>query len=83
MREGDVFRFGELGEALERFGAEGAQPFCRGEVAAALSDFVVENGGTLGRGDLAAYEAIERKPIRAPFQEPRHSTTRRPPRVGS
>ena len=30
--------------------------------AAALSDFVVEHGGTLGRGDLAAYEAIERAP---------------------
>ena len=35
-------------------------PFYRGEVAAALSDFVVEHGGTLGRGDLAAYEAVER-----------------------
>jgi gamma-glutamyltranspeptidase/glutathione hydrolase len=68
LREGDRFRFGELAEALERFGVEGAEPFCRGEVASALSDFVVENGGTLGRGDLAAYEAIERSPIRAPFR---------------
>jgi len=68
LREGDEFRFGELAEALERFGAEGAEPFCRGEVAAALSDFVVDSGGTLGRGDFAAYEAIERKPIRAPFR---------------
>ncbi len=68
LREGETFRFAELAEALERFGAEGAEPFCRGEVAAALSDFVVEQGGTLGRGDLAAYEAIERKPIRAPFR---------------
>jgi gamma-glutamyltranspeptidase/glutathione hydrolase len=68
LREGDVFRFGELGEALERFGAEGAEPFRRGEVAAALSDFVVANGGILGRADFAAYEAIERRPIRAPFR---------------
>src|SRR6185312_5557272 len=68
LREGDRFRFGELGEALERYGAEGAEPFCRGEVAAALSDFVVANGGTLDRGDFAAYEAIERKPIRVPFR---------------
>jgi gamma-glutamyltranspeptidase / glutathione hydrolase len=68
LREGDEFRFGELAEALERFGAEGAAPFYRGEVAAALSDFVVDNGGTLGRGDFAAYEAIERKPIRTPFR---------------
>jgi gamma-glutamyltranspeptidase/glutathione hydrolase len=68
LREGDVFRFEDLAEALERFGAEGAEPFCRGEIAAALSDFVVENGGTLGRADFDAYEAIERRPIRAPFR---------------
>jgi len=29
---------------------------------------VVEHGGTLGRGDLAAYEAIERRPIAVPFR---------------
>ncbi len=68
LREGETFRFPELAEALERFGAEGAEPFCRGEVAAALSEFVVEHGGTLGRGDFAAYEAIERKPVRASFR---------------
>jgi gamma-glutamyltranspeptidase/glutathione hydrolase len=68
LREGDGFRFAELAEALERFGAEGAEPFYRGELAAALSDFVLEHGGTLGRGDLASYEAIERRPIVAPFR---------------
>lgn len=68
LREGDVFRFAELAEALERFGAEGAEPFYRGEVAVALSEFVAESGGTLGPGDLASYETIERKPIRAPFR---------------
>ncbi len=68
LGEGDAFRFPELAEALERYGAEGAEPFRSGEVAAALSEFVVERGGTLGRGDLAAYEAIERAPIRAPFR---------------
>jgi len=68
LGEGDVFRFAELAEALERFGAEGAEPFRRGEVAAALSGFVVEHGGALGPADLAAYEAIEREPVRAPFR---------------
>ena len=68
LRAGDLFRFPELAEALERLGAEGAEPFYRGEVAAAISDFVVEHGGTLGRSDLAGYEAISRKPIRAPFR---------------
>ncbi|HEX4306992.1 MAG TPA: gamma-glutamyltransferase [Solirubrobacterales bacterium] len=68
LREGETFRFPELAEALERLSAEGVVPFYRGEVAAALSDFVVENGGTLGRGDLAAYVAIERPPVRARFR---------------
>jgi gamma-glutamyltranspeptidase/glutathione hydrolase len=68
LREGELFRFGELADALERFGAEGAEPFCRGDVAGALSEFVLAHGGTLGPGDFAAYEAVERKPIRAPFR---------------
>jgi gamma-glutamyltranspeptidase/glutathione hydrolase len=68
LRMGEVFRFAELATALERFGAEGAEPFCHGEVAAALSDHVVEHGGTLGRGDFAGYEAIERQPIRTAFR---------------
>jgi gamma-glutamyltranspeptidase/glutathione hydrolase len=68
LREGDVFRFPELAEALERYGAEGAEPFCHGEIAAALSEYVVAHGGTLGHGDFAAYEPAEREPIRAPFR---------------
>src|SRR5690349_14474882 len=56
LREGEVFRFPELAEALERYAEEGAEPFCWGEVAAALSMHVVEHGGTLGPHDLAAYE---------------------------
>ncbi len=68
LREGETFRFPELAEALEGFAAEGAEPFYRGAVAAALSDFVLEHGGTLGRDDLAAYAAIERPPVRARFR---------------
>ncbi len=68
LGEGDVFRFPELAEALERFGAEGAEPFYRGEVAAALSGFMAEHGGTLGATDLTQYRAVERRPIRAPFR---------------
>jgi gamma-glutamyltranspeptidase/glutathione hydrolase len=68
LREGETFRFPELAEALERFAAEGAEPFYRGEVGAALSEFVLEHGGTLGREDLDAYAAIERPPVRAHFR---------------
>ena len=68
LREGDLFRFPELAEELERFGAEGARPFYSGEVATAIAGHVAERGGTIGAGDLASYEAIEREPIRAPFR---------------
>ncbi len=69
LAEGDAFRFADLADALERFGAEGAEPFYRGEPAAALAGFVGEHGGTLGPTDLARYEAIERRPIRARFRD--------------
>jgi len=68
LLEGERFAFPELAEALERYGAEGAEPFYRGEVAAAISDFVVAHGGTLGPRDLASYEPIEREPIAAAFR---------------
>ncbi len=68
LREGELFRFAELAEALERFGAEGAEPFCRGEIAEELSAYVIERGGTLGAADFAGYEVIEREPIRASFR---------------
>ncbi len=68
LRQGETFRFTELAEALERYAAEGAGPFYRGETAATLAAFVGEHGGTLGAADLAAYEAIERRPIGAHFR---------------
>ena len=37
-------------------------------MAARISDFVVANGGTIGPGDLASYEAVERPPIVTPFR---------------
>jgi len=68
LTAGDRFRFAELGDALERLGAEGAEPFYRGDIAAALSEWVLERGGTLGRTDLAAYEPVAREPVPARFR---------------
>ena len=68
LGEGDVFAFPELAEALERYGDEGAEPFYKGDVARAISDFVVGHGGYIGPGDLASYEAVERKPIDTVFR---------------
>ena len=78
---GDLFRFPELGDALERLGSEGAEPYYRGDVAARVAEWVVERGGTLGTGDLAAYEPIARVPVSARFQG-REVLTNPPPSSG-
>ena len=66
--EGDTFHYPEMAEALERFAAEGSEPFYRGEVARKVCDWVRERGGTLGMDDMAAYEPIEREPASARFR---------------
>jgi gamma-glutamyltranspeptidase / glutathione hydrolase len=66
--EGDVFRYPEMSDALERFAAEGAEPYYRGEVAREVCDWVRERGGTLGMDDMEAYRPIERPPVEARFR---------------
>jgi gamma-glutamyltranspeptidase / glutathione hydrolase len=66
--EGDVFRYPEMSEALERYAAEGAEPFYRGDIAQRVCEWVRERGGTLGMDDMAAYEPIERQPVEARFR---------------
>jgi gamma-glutamyltranspeptidase / glutathione hydrolase len=66
--EGDLFRYPEMSDALERFAAEGAEPFYRGDVAERVSGWVRERGGTLGMDDMAAYEQVERRPVEARFR---------------
>jgi len=68
LREGERFRFPDAADALERFAAEGADPFYVGEVGERVCDWVRSRGGTLGLEDLAAYEAIEREPVHARFR---------------
>jgi gamma-glutamyltranspeptidase / glutathione hydrolase len=65
---GDVFRFPEMSDALERFAAEGAEPFYTGETGRRVCEWVRERGGTLGIDDMAAYEPIEREPVTASFR---------------
>jgi gamma-glutamyltranspeptidase/glutathione hydrolase len=40
LREGEVLRNGELGDALRRLASDGAEPFYEGDVAAAVSDWL-------------------------------------------
>ena len=81
LGEGERFRFPDLGDALERLATEGAEPFYRGDIAAAVSDWVLERGGTLGRADLAAYASVHREPVRASYRG-RDILTNPPPSSG-
>jgi gamma-glutamyltranspeptidase/glutathione hydrolase len=74
---GDTFHYPEMADALERFAARGSEPFYRGETAQAVCDWVRERGGTLGIDDMAAYEPIERLPVRASFRG--HDVLTNPP----
>ena len=81
LRAGDKVRFPELGDLLERLGEEGPDFLYTGDVAAAVSDWVLERGGLITREDLAAYEVIERVPARAHYRG-REVLTNPPPSAG-
>ena len=81
LAAGEEFRFEELAEALELYGAEGAEPFYRGEVARRVSEWVLERGGTLGADDMAAYEPRVREPVQARYLR-RDVLTNPPPSSG-
>src|SRR5919197_2420454 len=81
VRAGEKVRLPELGDLLERLGAEGPGFLYTGDVAAAVSDWVLERGGLITRRDLASYEGIEREPARARYRG-RDVITNPPPSSG-
>jgi gamma-glutamyltranspeptidase/glutathione hydrolase len=81
LREGETFREPELGDAIERFGREGAEPFYRGDIAAAIVDWLGARGGQVTAADLDGYAAIPRTPARATYRG-RAVLTNPPPSAG-
>ena len=79
--EGHRQRQPELGDTIERLGAEGAQPFYEGDIAAAVIDWVGAGGGLLTAEDLRAYEAIAREPLSVRYRG-RDVLTNPPPSAG-
>src|SRR5436189_8343 len=65
---GEVFRFPELGDALERYAGEGPAAIYGGEVGPAIASWVTKRGGTLTIEDLDAYQPVARAPVRAAFR---------------
>jgi len=78
---GTVLREPDLADTLERLGAEGPAPFYTGDVARAVSAYVRAGGGLITEADLAAYEVIEREPVRVRYRD-REVLTNPPPNAG-
>jgi gamma-glutamyltranspeptidase / glutathione hydrolase len=81
LREGQRLCNPELAEALERLASEGAAPFYRGDIAAAVCEWLSARGGSLRRAELASYEAIERPPLTVRYRD-REVLTNPPPSAG-
>ncbi len=81
LREGEMLHNPELSDALLRLGAEGAEPFYRGDIAGAVCDWLAPRGGALTREALAGYAAIERAPLEVGYRD-RQVLTNPPPSAG-
>ncbi|HUN77517.1 MAG TPA: gamma-glutamyltransferase [Solirubrobacteraceae bacterium] len=81
LREGEVIRNPDLALALERLGADGAEPFYRGHIARAVSDWLGELGGSITPDALAGYRAVSRQPARMVYRD-RLLLTNPPPSAG-
>jgi gamma-glutamyltranspeptidase/glutathione hydrolase len=76
-----IWRDRELGDTIERLGAEGARPFYEGEIAQAVVNWIAERGGVLTEQDLRRYEPIERTPLCVRYRG-REVYTNPPPSAG-
>jgi gamma-glutamyltranspeptidase/glutathione hydrolase len=81
LREGEVIRNPELGDALERLGREGAEPFYEGDIAAAVSAWSTAHGGSVTSSALREYRSILREPVRMGYRD-RVLLTNPPPSAG-
>ncbi len=78
---GERIRQPELADALERLGAEGADPFYTGDIGGAIVEWVSARGGMLTAEDLRSYEVRDRTPVQASYRG-RDVLTNPPPSAG-
>jgi len=81
LKEGELLRNPELGDALLLLGQEGAGPFYHGEIAAAVCDWMAARGAALSSENLVRYSAIACEPVRVRYRD-REVLTNPPPSAG-
>lgn len=65
---GEILRLPDLAASLERIQLRGRDGFYQGETARLIAEEMRANGGLITEEDLAAYEAVEREPIRGSYR---------------
>ena len=71
LGEGEVFRSAAMADALEVLAREGEDLFYRGEIAQSIVRLCQTGGGLLTTEDLAAYAAIQRRPVDTRYRDAR------------
>ncbi len=77
LQPGDLWRQSDLAWTLGEIARDGADAFYRGAVADKLVAEMERGGGLISHEDLAAYRAIERKPVRGSYRG--HEVVSMPP----
>ena len=68
IEAGSTLKNPDLARSLRKIAAGGADVFYRGDLADAIAAEMSAHGGRITKADLAAYQAIEREPIRGPYR---------------
>jgi len=67
FQPGEIIRQPDLAWTLREIARDGAPAFYEGAIAARISADMAANDGLITKTDLAAYQAIEREPVRGHF----------------
>ena len=68
LQPGDLWRQPDLAWSLTEIATHGAEAFYRGAIADKLIAEMERGGGLMTREDLAAYQAVEREPVRGSYR---------------
>ena len=80
IEAGSTLKNPDLARSLRKISAGGADVFYRGDLADAIVAEMSAHGGRITKADLAAYQAIEREPIRGQYRG--YDIVSAPPPVG-
>ncbi len=68
LEAGEVLKNPDLAKSLRKIAAGGRDVFYKGELADAIASDMAAKGGLISKADLAAYQAIERDPVRGSYR---------------